>query len=235
MWLGLESLTESAESFGLSLLPSEGQPSRPGRLPRCRLRCFLGVFVVMALSGLSLPRMAYFEGSPQSDPIGHVYPSCLPPVLLPWVPRTVTRCRPFCCTAGCPWDPLQGQGFGSRTSPIPALPRPPPPMWQPPSVWQSKGFFPVGRFLGAIGTIREGRRCTWYVSVSQTYLVPWEHFSVRQCGCHRPLCLRTCVAVSTSVVSGDVCFLVRSSVHGHRMCFLALLLGRGLPEPSGGV
>lgn len=144
----------------------------------------------MALSGLSPTRRASFAGSPQSDPIGHVYPSCFSPMLLPWVPRTVTRCRPFCCTAGCPWDPLQGQGFGSRTSPIPALPRPPPPMWQPPSVWQSKGFFPVGSFLGVICNIQEEGCHMMCVSLTQTYSISSERCIFQDCVClwHHHLC-----------------------------------------------
>ena len=118
-------------------------------------------------------------GSPQSDPTGHVYPSCFSHMLPPLVPRRVTRCRPFCCTAGCPWDPLQGQGFGSRTSPIPAFPRPPPHLATTVGMGV-QGFLFCRKLPGCRGKIQEGRSYTSYVSLSQNYFMSWEHFSVQQ-------------------------------------------------------
>ena len=120
------------------------------------------------------------------------------------------------------------------TSQIPSFPQPPPPIWQPPSVWQSKCFISVGRFLGVIGNIREGQGYQVFVCLS-----------------HRPIWLRVSISLSNSVVANgtffwqhsiaestsivhrDICFLVRIYVHGHGLFFHALLLGRGLPECSG--
>lgn len=106
-------------------------------------------------------------GSPQSDPTGHVYPSCFSHMLPPLVPRRVTRCRPFCSTAGCPWDPLQGQVFGSRTSPIPAFPRPPPHLATTVGMGV-QGFLFCRKLPGCRGKIQEGRS---YTSLTELFHV----------------------------------------------------------------
>ena len=71
------------------------------------------------------------------------------------------------------------------------------------------------------------------VSPSQTSFLSCEHFSPQHCGCPWHRFLRRLMAESACVGAKDSCLLSQASVHGPRMSFHVLLLGRGLPEASG--
>ena len=71
------------------------------------------------------------------------------------------------------------------------------------------------------------------VSPSQTSFLSCERFSSQHWGCPWHPFLRRWIAESASVGEKDSCLLSQASVHGPRMSFRVLLLGRGLPEASG--
>ena len=128
---------------------------------------------------------------------------------------------------------LQDQGLGSMISQIPGIRTPSPPIWQLQSVWQSKGFFPVGSFLGVICNIQEEGCHMMCVSLTQTYSISSERCIFQDCVClwHHHLC--NFIAEWSSIVYRDSCFLIQSSLHRQKMVFHALLLCSVLPECSG--
>ena len=71
------------------------------------------------------------------------------------------------------------------------------------------------------------------VSPSQTSFLSGERFSSQHWGCPWHVFLRRWIAESASAGEKDSCLLSQASVHGRRMSFHVLLLGRGLPEASG--
>ena len=103
-----------------------------------------------------------------------------------------------------------------------ASPNPPGPIWWPKSVFHSKGFFAVGRYLGVIWKIWEGRGFPWHLWLS--FILSENFFP--NCGCQWHVFLHIFMAESTSIVYMDVCFLIHSAVYGHRVWFCILLLWR---------
>ena len=89
---------------------------------------------------------------------------------------------------GCA-TPCKGKGLDLGPPQSQAFPHPPPPIWQPPSVWPSKHFFPVGRFLGVTGKVREGRGFPWHACLS-----------------HRPLPFRVSMSLSNTAAANGTYF-----------------------------
>ena len=99
MWLGLEILTKSTYSLGrfLFLRGSSLNPDTfSGECWHANFSCFYfhDIYLIVA----------YYQwihcSFPKNDPIAHVYPSSFTHILLPLVPRTVTRYQTFFYTAG---------------------------------------------------------------------------------------------------------------------------------------
>ena len=70
--------------------------------------------------------------------------------------------------ASAPWKegcgtPVQGKGLDLGPPQCQAFPQPHPPIWQAPSGWQCRGFFPGRQFLGVPGEMGEGRGFPWAV------------------------------------------------------------------------
>ena len=98
MWLCLEILTKSTGSLGLFLCPSGSGLDPDTFSAECWDAHFLCYFHDSFLI------VTYYKwihcSFPKCDPITHVYPSSFTHILLPLVPRTVTRYQTLFYTAG---------------------------------------------------------------------------------------------------------------------------------------
>lgn len=122
--------------------------------------------------------------------------------------------------------PLQGQVFASITFQIPGIPTAFPFNLVTKICIAFQGFLSCGRYLGVIWKIWGGTGFPFYLWFSHRHISFCMRIFLSNLWLPMACFLHIFMAESTFIVSLDVCFLIHSAVHGHRMWFCILLLWR---------